>query len=81
MEKRSPALEPNNIDRTDPTALFTALQGMHLLGVSRTTFYDLNKKGLLHKPLKIGKASRWKRQWLEQCVDALCDNQKPDCEV
>ncbi len=73
MTKRSPPLDPLNIS-TDANALFTALQAMQFLSVGRSTFYELIKKGMLHPPLKIGRASRWRRLWLDQCVEKLSDD-------
>ena len=74
MTKRSQALDPLNIS-PDSNSLFTALQSMQHLSIGRSMFYELIKKGQLHPPLKIGRASRWKRIWLDQCVELLSKEQ------
>ncbi|MFN3312565.1 MAG: helix-turn-helix transcriptional regulator [Hyphomonas sp.] len=41
-----------------------------LLKVSKATVYRMTRQGLLPRPQKFGRSSRWKRQEIEQALDS-----------
>jgi len=43
-----------------------------LLGVSRSAFYRLDLKGLVPRPIRLGKLRRWSRLELRRWVEAGC---------
>lgn len=45
---------------------------MDLLGIGRSTVYDLIKKGQLPEPIKIGRSS----VWLKSEIDAVIEERK-----
>lgn len=42
-----------------------------LLPVSRATFYSLIAKGVMPRPIKVGRASLWRRSEINTAIEAL----------
>src|SRR5438046_1932144 len=45
-------------------------------GVSRATFYRLDKKGEVPRAVRIGKSRRWRREELRLWLDANCPSRE-----
>ena len=43
-----------------------------MLGISRSTVHRLNAEGRLPRPVRLGRAARWRREELAQWVEAGC---------
>jgi len=53
--------------------LVDAVEGAHLIGVSRATFLRLDRRGLLGpRSVRLGRLVRWHRQQLEAWAAAGC---------
>ena len=52
--------------------LLTAEQAAALAGVSRSHWWSLHSAALVPMPIKLGRATRWRRDELEQWVAAGC---------
>jgi excisionase family DNA binding protein len=55
-----------------PRAVFRAGEAAEFLGVSRATFYRLDKKGGTPRPVHIGGPRRWRIDELRRWVAAGC---------
>jgi excisionase family DNA binding protein len=52
--------------------LLRVLQAAEFLGVSRATFYRLDRSGLVPAPIRLGGSRRWHREHLRSWMDAGC---------
>jgi predicted DNA-binding transcriptional regulator AlpA len=55
----------------EPALLVSDHTGAALLGVSRATFWRRVGDGTLPKPVKLGGATRWRRDELLAAIDAV----------
>ena len=60
-------MENNNIHLTD--RLLKAEDVQDILQLSRSGFYAAIRAGLLPKPIKIGKAARWKASVISSVIE------------
>ena len=51
--------------------LYSVREVAAMLGISRGMVYKLIDQNLLSRPLKVGAASRWTREAVDQCIKAL----------
>lgn len=52
-------------------ALLTKEDILKILRIGKSTLYDLIKRGLFPKPLKIGSISRWKEEDVQAFLSSL----------
>lgn len=52
--------------------LVTVTETAKMCGVSRSAFYKLVSSGRAPKPIKLGRASRWRRQDIHDWISAGC---------
>ena len=55
-----------------PPLLLDAEQAAALAGVSRSHWWSLHSAALVPFPVKLGRATRWRRREIEAWVDAGC---------
>jgi predicted DNA-binding transcriptional regulator AlpA len=48
---------------------YRAKDMQRLLGISSSTLYDLISRGLLPRPIKLGRSSIWLREEVEACIE------------
>lgn len=61
-----------------PGQLLTIAQVQKRLGVSRTSVYKRAQLGLLPKPAKLGRSSRWSEQQVSTLADAAARGASED---
>lgn len=54
-----------------PQAVISARTGAALLDVSERQWYRLVQRGLLPKPIRLGRNTRWKLAEVEAALDAI----------
>lgn len=52
--------------------LITATEAARICGLSRSAFYKLVSRGHAPKPIKLGRAARWRRQEIHDWIAAGC---------
>lgn len=55
-----------------PPLLLDAAQAATLAGVSRSHWWSLHSAALVPFPVKLGRATRWRRHEIEAWIDAGC---------
>lgn len=56
----------------NPKLLVSAYEAAEMLGISRSTLYDFNQRGIIPLPVHLGRRTLWRADELRQWVEAGC---------